>query len=95
MNINITGKNIDLTDGIREHTLQKFQKLTDHNRNIISADIVFDVEKVRQVAEANIHIPHHQIHAKAEAEDLYQAIDMLIEKLDKQIIKHKEKDREK
>ena len=95
MNINITGKNMDLTDAIHDFTVKKFEKLTDHYRNITSANIVFDIEKINQVAEATIHIPNHQIHAKAESDDLYHAIEMLIEKLNKQVIKFKEKDQAK
>lgn len=92
MNINITGKNIQITDALREFTNAKFDKILNHFPIITSIQVTFDIVKLTQIAEATLHIPGHQIHAKAESEELYAAIDLLIDKLNKQIIKHKQKD---
>ena len=53
--------------------------------------VIFEVAKLRQIAEATIHIPGTELHAKAESEDMYAAVDGLVDKLDRQLIKHKEK----
>lgn len=92
MNINITGRNVELTDALRQFTTEKFNKIIEHFPMITSINVVFGIEKVMQIAEATLHIPNHQIHAKSESEDLYAAIDLLVDKVNKQIIKHKEKD---
>ncbi len=92
MKINITGKHIAVTESIREYTETKLNKILDTFPHITSIYVSFDVIKVTQIAEATLHIPHHQIHAKAKSEDLYAAIDLLEDKLNKQLIKHKQKD---
>ncbi len=92
MKINITAKHMALTEPLREFTLEKFDKILHHFPNITSIQVIFDVVKLTQMAEATIHVPNHQIHAKSESEDLYSAIDLLVDKLYKQAIKHKEKD---
>ena len=92
MNINITGKHVELTDALRDFTHEKFDKILTHFPNITSIHVVFEVVKTTQAAEATVHIPGHQVYAKSEAADLYSAIDLLIDKLYKQIMKHKGKD---
>ena len=69
----------------------KFQKLERHFDHISNCQVTLEVEKVRQIAEATLHVVGGEIHAKAENEDMYAAIDGLIDKLDRQILKHKEK----
>lgn len=91
MNINLTGHQVEITDALRNFATDKFEKLTRHFERIININVVFGVEKLIQVAEATIHIPGSDIHAKAEAENVYSAIDILIDKLDRQLKKHKEK----
>jgi putative sigma-54 modulation protein len=54
-------------------------------------NVILSVEKLRQKAESTIHITGGEIYAEAESEDLYAAIDMLTDKLDRQLIKQKEK----
>lgn len=91
MNINLTGDSIQLTDAIRQFTTKKFERLQRHYDHIINANVVFNVEKLIQKAEATLHVPGEPIYASSEADDLYSAIDLLVDKLDKQIKKHKEK----
>lgn len=89
MQIQLTGKNIDITDHLREYTNNKFQRLIRHNDRIISIQVTFSVEKLRQIAEANIHLPGANIHAAAESEDMYHTILELVDKLERQINKQK------
>ncbi len=91
MQINFTGHNVDVTPTLRTFTQEKFNKLERHFEKIISIHVSFDIEKIMQVAEATVHIVKGEIHAHAESEDLYTAIDNLVDKLDRQLIKHKEK----
>ncbi|WP_019216094.1 ribosome hibernation-promoting factor, HPF/YfiA family [Legionella tunisiensis] len=94
MQINFTGHNIDVTPALKAFTEDKFTKLERHFDRIISIHVVFDVEKLSQIAEASILISKGKVHARAESEDMYVAINTLVDKLDRQLIEHKEKIRE-
>ena len=91
MQINITGHRIDVTPALRAFTEEKFGKLERHSDHITAIHVVFDVEKLRQIAEATILVAKGELHASSESEDMYSTIDLLIDKLDRQLIKHKEK----
>jgi len=92
MELDITGHRIDVTPALRAFTKEKFDKLERHFDKITSAKIVFDVEKLSQIAEATLTVPKGKaLHARSESEDMYAAIDTLVDKLDQQLIKHKEK----
>ena len=91
MQINITGHHVELTDALNEYVHSKFDKLERHFDNITNAQVVLSVEKQRQVAEADIHIAGGQLVATHEHDDMYAAIDGLVDKLDRQTIQHKEK----
>ncbi len=91
MQINITGHHVELTDSLNEYVQSKFEKLERHFDNITNAQVTLSVEKNRQKAEGDVHIAGGQLFASDEQEDMYVAIDGLIDKLDRQIIKHKEK----
>ena len=91
MQINITGHHIDVTPALRAFTEEKFDKLERHFDHITSINVVLNVEKLRQIAEATVHVIKGELHASAESEDLYTAIDTLIDKLERQLSKHKEK----
>lgn len=91
MQINITGHRLDVTPAIRAFTLEKLNRLERHFDRITSMNVVFDVEKLRQIAEATIFLSKAEIHASSEAEDLYTAIDLLVDKLNSQLMKHKGK----
>lgn len=94
MNINFTGHNIEVTDAIRQFTTDKFTRLSKHHDKITSIKVIYDVQKLSQIAEATVHIPKHEVFARAEAEDLYGAIDSLTDKLIVQLKKYKEKERD-
>ncbi|QMT61201.1 MULTISPECIES: ribosome hibernation-promoting factor, HPF/YfiA family [unclassified Legionella] len=91
MLINITGHHIDVTPALRAFTEEKFDKLERHFDQIKSINVILNVEKLRQIAEATVHVNKVELHATSESEDLYVAIDALIDKLERQLIKHKEK----
>ncbi|HLV49031.1 MAG TPA: ribosome hibernation promoting factor [Aliidiomarina sp.] len=91
MQINLTGHHIDITEPLRNYVDTKFSKLERHFDHITNVYVVLNVEKLRQKAEATLHVSGGEIFATAEHEDMYAAIDALIDKLDRQVIKHKEK----
>ncbi len=91
MQINFTGHRMDLTPALRTFTQEKFDKLERHFDKITAINVVFDVEKLRQIVEATILVSKGELHASSESEDMYAAIDILVDKLDRQLIKHKEK----
>ena len=94
MQINFTGHRMEVTPALRVFTQEKFDKLERHFDKITAINVVFDVEKLRQIAEATILVNKGELHASSESEDMYTAIDILVDKLDRQLIKHKEKMRD-
>jgi putative sigma-54 modulation protein len=91
MQININGHHVDLTDSMQDYVNEKFQKLERFFEHINSTHVVLKVEKTRQIAEATLHVNQAEIHASAEDERMYAAIDSLVDKLARQLNKHKEK----
>ena len=93
MQMTISGHHLDVTDPIREYVTNKLSKLERHYEQITSTTVMLTVEKLRQKAEATVHVSGAELFATAEHEDMYAAIDALADKLDRQVIKHKEKRR--
>jgi putative sigma-54 modulation protein len=91
MHINFTGHHIEVTPALRIFTEEKFKKLERHFDNIMNVNVIFNIQKLRQIAEASLKITKAEFHAQAESDDLYVSIDELVDKLDRQLIKHKEK----
>ena len=93
MQLTVSGHHIDVTDGLRGHVTEKFEKLQRHIDHITNIEVTLIVEKQVHKAEANLHVSGADLFASAESDDMYAAIDSLADKLDRQIIKHKEKHR--
>ncbi len=91
MNLNITGHHLEITPAIREYATSKVGKIKRHFENVIDVQIILSVEKLKQKAEATVHMSGKDIFVECEDENLYAAIDTLIDKLDRQVMKHKEK----
>ncbi|RMF18026.1 MAG: ribosome-associated translation inhibitor RaiA [Gammaproteobacteria bacterium] len=92
MQINISGHHLELTDALKSYVEEKVQRLERHFDHIIGIDVILSVEKERQIAEATVRIKGNDLHGRAEDSDLYAAIDLLVDKLDRQLVKRKEKD---
>ena len=80
-----------MTDSLRQYVETKLERLERHYDQITNVHVILRVEKQGQKAEATIRIQGGDIFAEAESDDLYAAIDMLVDKLDRQLIKQKEK----
>jgi len=91
MQLNLTGHHVDITDSMRDYVTSKLERLERHFDHVTNVHVILSVEKQRQKAEATIHITGNKIFADCEDEDMYAAIDALVDKLDRQICKHKEK----
>ena len=93
MQINVSGHHVDVSDPLRGYVESKFERLQRHFSQITNVEVTLVVEKLVQKAEANVHIAGRDVFAAADSEDMYAAIDALTDKLDRQLIKHKEKHR--
>ncbi|HZW24299.1 MAG TPA: ribosome-associated translation inhibitor RaiA [Gallionella sp.] len=91
MNVNLTGHHLEITPAIREYATGKFGKIKRHFDNVIDVNIILSVDKLKQKAEATVHISGKDVFVECEDENLYAAIDALVDKLDRQVLKHKEK----
>ncbi len=91
MQLNISGHHLDISDAIHAYVKSKLERLSLHNDRITSISVILSVEKLVQKAEATVHVDGSDIFARSEHDDLYAAIDALVDKLDRQIIKRKEK----
>jgi len=91
MQLNITGHHVDLTEALKDYVSAKLQKLERHIDSISNVQVTLSVLKQRHIAESTVHVSGADIHGTAEQDDMYAAIDLLIDKLDRQILKHKEK----
>jgi putative sigma-54 modulation protein len=93
MQINISGHHVEVTPPLRQYVINKLDRLQRHFDQITKTEVTLIVEKLVQKAEARVHVSGADLFANAESEDMYAAIDLLVDKLDRQIIKHKEKNR--
>jgi len=91
MQINLTGHHLDVTDSLKNYVHEKFERISRHFDHINNVHVILQVEKLRQIAEAKLNVNGGEIFANSESEDMYAAIDSLVDKLDRQVIKHKEK----
>lgn len=91
MNLNLTGRHLEITPAIREHVIAKLDKVKRHFDNVIDVSVILSVDKLEQKAEASVHLSGKTIFAETADSNLYVAIDALIESLDRQVLKHKEK----
>lgn len=91
MQVNISGHHVEVTEALHEYVATKLDKLERHFDQIGNVQVTLSVEKTRQKAEASLNITGARLHADAEHDDLYAAIDMMNDKLDRQLLKHKEK----
>ena len=91
MNLNLTGNHLDITPAIRDYVVAKLDRITRHFDHVIDVQVVMSVAKLRHKIEANLHTRGKDIHVEAVELDMYAAIDALVDKLDRQVVKHKEK----
>ena len=91
MQINITGNHVELTDALRDYVNEKLTRLERHYDNITNVQVILSIEKERHQATCTLHAAGADLHAAAQNGDMYAAIDALSDKLNRQLVKHKEK----
>lgn len=91
MQIKIDGHHVDITPALQDYVQTKLERIERHFDHVVDVHVVLGVEKQRQKAEATVHVAGNNIHAHSEHDDMYAAIDLMLDKLDRQVRKHKEK----
>jgi putative sigma-54 modulation protein len=90
MQVNITARHLELTPALAEYVRKKMQKCERIFDHIVWSQVILSVEKTRQIVEIVLHASNHTFRAKEESIDLYSAVDLAVEKMDKQLKKLKE-----
>ena len=91
MNLQISGHHLEVTPAIHDYVMDKVGRITRHFDNVIDVNVILSVDKLKQKAEVTVHLSGKDIYVESIDEDLYAAIDILADKLDRQIQKHKQK----
>ncbi len=91
MQVSLSGHHVEITDSLRSYVNEKIERLDRHFDQALDIHVVLTVEKLRHKAEATMHVSGANMHADDEKEDMYAAIDGMVDKLDRQGKKHKEK----
>lgn len=91
MQVKITGQHVDITDALRNFIQEKMLRIERHVKPVQQVHVILHVDKTAHRAEATVNLKGTQLFAESLGEDMYAAIDTLIDKLDRQAIKHKEK----
>src|SRR3972149_10677889 len=91
MNVQVSGHHVEVTEAIHDYVLAKLERVQRHFDHVIDINVILSVQKLTQKAEISLHVRGKDIHVESDDEDLYAAIDLMMDKLDRQIIKHKQK----
>ena len=91
MQMQISGHHLEITQALKDYVGAKLERVERHFDHITSMQVILGIDKLIHKAEATIRIAGGEIFANAESTDMYAAIDLLSDKLDRQIVKHKEK----
>jgi putative sigma-54 modulation protein len=91
MQLNLTGHHVEITPAMRAYAEKRLERIRRHFDRVIDVHMVMSVEKNTHKAEATVHVCGSDIHADAIDNNMYRAIDALADKLDRCVIKHKEK----
>jgi len=91
MQLTLTGHHVDITAPLKSYVEKKLDRIVRHFDQVIDVHCVLTVEKLSHKAEATLHVRGGNFYADAAEGDMYAAIDMLTDKLDRLVRKHKEK----
>ncbi len=91
MNLHLTGHHLDISPAIRGYVSAKLERITHHFDHVIDVNVILTMEKLQRKVEASVHVRGKDIFCESAVVDMYAAIDGLVDKLDRTIIKHKEK----
>ncbi len=91
MNLQLSGHHLEITAAMRDYITGKLTRITRHFDHVIDVNVILSVDKLEKKAEASVHLSGKNIFVESLDSDMYAAIDSLVDKLDRQILKHKEK----
>jgi putative sigma-54 modulation protein len=96
MNLTISGHHLEVSPALREYVVNKLDRVTRHFDQVVDVNVLLTVEKQkekerRQKAEVTLHVKGRDIFVEHASEDLYAAIDTLMDKLDRQVMRHKDR----
>jgi putative sigma-54 modulation protein len=99
MNLTISGHHLEVTPALREYVLTKLERVTRHFDQVVDVNVLLTIEKQkekerRQKCEVTLHVKGRDIFVEQAHEDLYAAIDQLMDKLDRQVVRHKDRTQE-
>lgn len=91
MQITLSGHHLDITEALNDYVHNKLERIERHFDNANNARVILSVEKQNHKAEATVYVAGNEIFADAVESDMYAAIDALVDKIDRQVKRHKEK----
>jgi putative sigma-54 modulation protein len=91
MQLNLTGHHVEITDALRQYVQKKLERVERHFDKVSNTHVILSVDSVRHKAEATVNMSGNNIFAEHTEADMYAAIDGLMDKLDRQVTKHKQK----
>lgn len=91
MNLQISGHHVEVTPALRDYVESKLDPVVAHFERVTGITVILSVDKLKQKAEVTVHVPGKDIFVESVENDLYVAIDSLVDKLDRQVQKHKQK----
>ena len=91
MNLIVSGHHVEVTAAMREYVASKMDRVLRHFDNVIEVNVILSVQKLLHKAEVSVHVRGKDIHVECIEENMYASIDGLVDKLDRQILKHKGK----
>ena len=94
MQLNLSGHHVEVTPSMRAYAEKRLERIMRHFERVIDVHMVMSVEKNEHKAEATLHVRGNDIHAIASDSNMYRAIDALADKLDRSVLRHKEKRRD-
>ncbi|HUH41277.1 MAG TPA: ribosome-associated translation inhibitor RaiA [Castellaniella sp.] len=91
MSLSISGRHLEITPAIREYVLNKISRTTRHFDSVIDTQVMLSIERLKHTAEVTVRMRGKDLHCAASDENLYAAIDLLADKIDRQVLKYKTK----
>ena len=96
MNLTINGHHLDVTPALHQYVTSKLERITRHFDQVVDVKVILSVDNqtekdLRQKAECNLHVKGKDLHAESQHADMYAAIDDLADKLDRQVLRYKDK----
>ena len=91
MNFTVSGHHVSVTPAIRDYVVSKFDRVNRHFDSVIDINVILSVEKLAHKAEVSMHVRGKDIHVETVDDNMYAAIDTLADKLDRQVLKYKDR----